>query len=397
LSHTDERWVECWDPNLQKFYYIESRSGDQRYDKPVAYVMAADDKLVAAVIRIQTVFRGRKARRKFKLNYQAAKMGSAGSAEHREKLKNHMKKQAEDLSKRTQVWIEVYDPTRQRFYYFDRDTEETTWTKPESYILAADDELMSAVIKIQSLFRMRMAKRRFKNTLIKGRNAHIDKNFDNKVKEALEMDRLKIETTTERWVEVFDPAAQRFYYWESNTGATTWIKPETYIMAADDELMAAVIKIQTRYRGRLARRKFKSRVVTGKAGVEIKAKVADIRDREALMREAVNDRWVAYLSEEHQKYYYVERTTGEITWEKPLSYIMDASDEEIIAAIKIQKVYRGRMARRRFRQNLIKGRINRDTKLASKLGKTLVTHKHVYICIWTNRGPPFLTLTLYYT
>jgi hypothetical protein len=49
------------------------------------------------------------------------------------------------------------------------------------------------------------------------------------------------------WVEVFDPINQAFYYFDHATGANTWDKPVDYILAADDELMLAAIKIQVRY------------------------------------------------------------------------------------------------------------------------------------------------------
>ena len=46
-------------------------------------------------------------------------------------------------------WVESYDPATDSFYYHDKASDETIWEKPEHYVMAADDEMMSAVIKIQ--------------------------------------------------------------------------------------------------------------------------------------------------------------------------------------------------------------------------------------------------------
>jgi hypothetical protein len=55
-------------------------------------------------------------------------------------------------------------------------------------------------------------------------------------------------------VECYDPESHHFYYYGNISGNTTWDKPEHYVMAADDLLMASVIKIQCGFRGREARK-----------------------------------------------------------------------------------------------------------------------------------------------
>ena len=49
-------------------------------------------------------------------------------------------------------WVETYDPRTDSFYYFDHASNETIWEKPEHYVMAADDEMMSAVVSMSLSF-----------------------------------------------------------------------------------------------------------------------------------------------------------------------------------------------------------------------------------------------------
>ena len=44
-----------------------------------------------------------------------------------------------------------------------------------------------------------------------------------------------------------------FLDWNQETQETSWVKPETYVMAADNELIRHVLKIQCVYRSKKAR------------------------------------------------------------------------------------------------------------------------------------------------
>lgn len=52
-------------------------------------------------------------------------------------------------------WIATIDPASSTYYYYNRDTHETSWEKPADYTMAADDEVMAAAIKIQACARAR--------------------------------------------------------------------------------------------------------------------------------------------------------------------------------------------------------------------------------------------------
>ena len=46
-----------------------------------------------------------------------------------------------------------------RFYYYNTDTGECTWDKPENYVMVGDNELMKAALLIQTAYRARKARR----------------------------------------------------------------------------------------------------------------------------------------------------------------------------------------------------------------------------------------------
>ena len=58
---------------------------------------------------------------------------------------------------------------------------------------------------------------------------------------------------TVRWAEVYDPNAEAFYYWNPDNGEVTWEKPADFVASCDDELLTAVIKVQSTWRAKQAR------------------------------------------------------------------------------------------------------------------------------------------------
>ena len=50
-------------------------------------------------------------------------------------------------------WVEIYDAGEKAYYYWNRDSGETIWEKPEHYRMAAEDNIIKATIMIQCFMR----------------------------------------------------------------------------------------------------------------------------------------------------------------------------------------------------------------------------------------------------
>ena len=151
-------------------------------------------------------------------------------------------------------WVEC-DDGEGHTYYYNTATEECVWEKPEGFdgaaagagagagAGAAVDDAMRA--KMQKAFQTKLGKHdsAVQETLSAAKAEHARREAEREA---------AVAAGAEHWVEVYDPASDAFYYYGSYSHEVTWEKPAEYVMAADDELMSAVIKIQCAWRRRAA-------------------------------------------------------------------------------------------------------------------------------------------------
>ncbi len=116
-------------------------------------------------------------------------------------------------------------------------------------------------------------------------------------------------------------ASEEFYYYCHSTEETTWEKPANYKMAADDELMNAVIKIQCMFRA--------------KKGREHMAEVIDAQ---------LGGTWEVFTDEASGDLYYYNHITGETTWDMPQGYNTESS-EKARANITAETLAKGGMSK----------------------------------------------------
>ncbi|KAL4132963.1 hypothetical protein PRIC2_003292 [Phytophthora ramorum] len=62
-QNIDPQWMEVFDPVTQQQYYYSPRTSETRWDPPDSLVSSSDDRQVAAAISIQSLSRGRRARK----------------------------------------------------------------------------------------------------------------------------------------------------------------------------------------------------------------------------------------------------------------------------------------------------------------------------------------------
>ena len=218
------------------------------------------------------------------------------------------------------VWYEYQDENGNTYFY-NTETEEYVWELPEGATIAPTDAAATTETTETSSDQQKME---FLKAAIEGKISKLDPDVKKKLEMAkqqqLELKKKKDEAVAagqEDWVEVYDPNSDAFYYYEIVSGNVVWEKPTSYVMAADNELIAAVIKIQCPYRTRLARHRVKS-----------------IKDDPTPLRSItdINGNHWKEQKDSSGTIYYLNDVTGESQWDPP----KEAEKLDEVSTIKIK-------------------------------------------------------------
>jgi ankyrin repeat protein len=378
----EEHWVECYDPQSEAYYYYGQYAGECVWEKPENYVMAADDETFRAVIKIQCLYRKKVAMGKYN-------------------------------KRKEQKWVETLDEASGHYYYYNTATGECVWEKPKDFVGGA--QTSSALeIKIKKALEGKL-------TLLE-KDVQLKLEAVKKQQQELEAKRAEGAAPGQEanWIEVYDPASEAFYYWGKDTDACVWDKPENYVLAADDVMMTAVIKIQCAWRkkvssmtiklkkgrqqlwksakdpesgkayyyntktdecvwekpkgfdgggsadGALAKQmqhalKTAKRLQTAEGREVASFLKRNLEELQRLKKEGKTQRWASAYDPTADMFYYYDVKTHETVWERPADFVMDAECEEMRAAIMIQCTYRTKVAWRRQEYQMIqKGVVSKD-------------------------------------
>jgi hypothetical protein len=156
------------------------------------------------------------------------KARKALTPEMEEKLKAAKREQlrAQQGKPQTADWVEAYDSNSDAYYYWNSKTNETIWDQPESYVMAADDETMVAAIRIQCLYRSKIARKqmkdmgfeatdtaktkRRKSIVVHGREIFIEEQADTMNAEATKWELEKLMIKSKKELEKIDEDATRW-------------------------------------------------------------------------------------------------------------------------------------------------------------------------------------------
>eukprot|EP00948_MAST-09A_sp_MAST-9A-sp1_P003113 g3113.t1 len=263
-------WVRIYDPNSVAYYYFNNFTGETTWDEPDGYEEPKDKSNLAvlmnpevrAALRIQGVYRKKQARAVMRAKKAAMQLSEDGGPAD------------------GQVWSPILDEESGCYYYYNNETEEVTWDKPE--------ELMDETEKAAAI---------------------AEKEMENE------------ELPT--WVKVYDPSSVAYYYYNNYTGECVWEVPADYIEPKDKTILASLMKpelkaallIQGVYRKKQARAVMRAK----KAAYNIEQEGGHAGDSP----------WVATLDEDSGYHYYYNVETEEVTWDKPQELM---TEEEKAAA-----------------------------------------------------------------
>ncbi|OWY92298.1 hypothetical protein PHMEG_00038760, partial [Phytophthora megakarya] len=242
-------WVRKWDDSTNQLFYFNLRTQESSWQEPSAYKAvlmsepldmnteraaaveesAADPQQQSnATVAIQSLFRGRKDRKK-----------------------------VEEARK----WTEQYDPTSAHKYYYNSETGESQWEKPADLLTGVRDERSDRAVKIQSLYRAKKARDRVKQLADEEEEEEELKQQlrDKEAVVAAEEETMaalaSVPTATAQWCEFFDPRSKKYYYRHAVSGAIMWEKPDEYVSSScveGSERDRAALSIQCAARKRIA-------------------------------------------------------------------------------------------------------------------------------------------------
>ncbi|KAG3023339.1 hypothetical protein JG687_00003930 [Phytophthora cactorum] len=158
------KWTEQFDPATGQKYYYNSETGEPQWEKPIDFLTGLKDERSARAVKIQSVFRAKKARDRVKQ--------LADEEEEEEQLEQQLREEHEAVaaveeklaalaaepSTRAQ-WCEYFDPRLGKYYYRHSVTNTITYEKPEEYVSSwvEGSKRDLAALSIQCAARKRIA------------------------------------------------------------------------------------------------------------------------------------------------------------------------------------------------------------------------------------------------
>ncbi|GMF20110.1 unnamed protein product [Phytophthora lilii] len=158
------KWTEQFDPATSRKYYYNSETGESQWEKPADFLTGMKDERSARAVKIQSVYRAKKAR-------DRVKQLADEEEEEEELMEQQLQDEAEaaaaeeelaalvpETSPRPQ-WCEYFDPRSGKYYYRHVVTDAITWEKPENYVSswAGGSKSDLAALSIQCAARKRIA------------------------------------------------------------------------------------------------------------------------------------------------------------------------------------------------------------------------------------------------
>jgi len=188
-----DEWEEVDDPSGEKSYFFNRTTGETSWDRPTRMVS-----------KTTTI------------------VPPESSDEKDNQIRDDNDKDSDDL---LEGWVEVVDPSSGDSYWFNSETQETTWEKPSKPVDNNDvgtfqDESMDVDGK--------------EDMVNETSNVDQDRNIrddwvdvqDPQPEEKMNEQETLIPTLPEGWVESTDPSTGQVFYWNEITDETSWERPK---------------------------------------------------------------------------------------------------------------------------------------------------------------------------
>ncbi|GBG32417.1 Hypothetical Protein FCC1311_086422 [Hondaea fermentalgiana] len=292
-------WCQVWDPISSSYYYYNYVTQVSQFEIPAELQVARENNIesedhgsqreggkaavigllasslksyppeLRAVLRIQGTFRSKQARR----------------AVRKVRAQQHVEKKDVSASA-VSHWHKLQDPASGADYFYHDVTQEVSWTLPEGETLAGEgDDLYTTD----------------------------SRDLGSAASQETDLESVQ-ENVAGEWIELFDPATGRNYYFNSKTQASQWDKPASFHKFSLEDIgqklmppeVRAAVLVQNTWRAKVARR-----VLRKQRGLKLGA----ASPKEG--NDIGSSPWQVLTDPQTGFDYFYNTETQEVTWDAP--------------------------------------------------------------------------------
>ncbi|KAG2788135.1 hypothetical protein PC129_g11884 [Phytophthora cactorum] len=268
-------------------------------------------------------------------------------------LNEYNSQDQEEVEGQTSHWVECYSDNGER-YFTNTVTGETSWTKPGSDYEQLDQ---AGLQPVDGVVEPNAADTSVEDEVIAAQ--------DNVPNESSEVT---------LWLELYDQDLQTMYYFAPQFGEFRWEPPLEAINLVrhcdNDAVLSAVVPLQSAARSQQARVRVtamrQQKMNEHSEGSNIDKEISRPRDHVEVNDEIHvvaapsstedpappnhDSQWVEVFDPATQQQYYYSPRTSETRWDPPETFVSSLEDRKVTAAISIQSLSRGRIARKKVHQ-----------------------------------------------
>ena len=283
-----EGWSEVMDPASELTYFFNSVTGESTWERPGGEAERLDDERLEGDTTPDVG------------DNQVAIQSTGEDQDRRETEDPEVEDEPEQTSSSLpEGWTEVSDPSSGQTYFYNSITEESSWTRPvrdgqDNTVEESLDEQAHAVVDNEP------------------RELGVNnKEKDEEVEDLVDEPNDVIVASTQLpkgWVEATDPSTGQVYYFNNETGESSWERPEGEIgdivpTASDDGISA---QPESSNHGQ-------------ELAAEESGAVDDVpsHEPEHTSSGALPGGWVELQDQSSGQIYYYNSVSGETSWERP--------------------------------------------------------------------------------